>query len=86
MAGESLSHSISERTTFSERFEVFPNVSNTGEYRFTLDAHAVTKLNKWLGWEMAFEDLYVSDPPPGIKKNDIIFTTGLRLTFGELAK
>lgn len=86
MAGEYFTHSVSDRTKFSERFEFFPNVSNTGAYRFTFDAHAVTKLNKWLGWQVSFVNLYVSDPPPGIKKNDLIFTTGLRLTFGELAK
>jgi len=86
MAGEYLSHSFSNRTTFSERFEFFPNVSETGEYRFTFDAHAVTKLSKWLSWQVSFNDLYVSNPPTGIKKNDLILSTGLRLTFGGTAQ
>jgi Protein of unknown function, DUF481 len=70
----------------NERFEFFPNVSNTGAYRFTFDAHAVTKLNKWLGWQVSFDDLYVSNPPTGIKQNDLILSTGLRLTFGGVAQ
>lgn len=82
MGGEYFSTSLSGRTTFSERFEFFPNVSDFGEYRFTLDAHAVTKLNRWLGWQAAFNDLFVSNPPIGIQRNDIIASTGLRLTFG----
>jgi len=86
MAGERLSHSVSNRTTFSERFEFFPNVSDTGQYRFTFDAHAVTKLSQWLGWQASFQDLYVSNPPTGIKKNDLILSTGLRLTFGGTAQ
>lgn len=86
MVGEFLSHSVSSRTTFSERFEFFPNVSDTGAYRYTLDAHAVTKLRNWLGWQASFDDLYVSDPPTGIKKNDLVLSTGLRLTFGGLSQ
>jgi putative salt-induced outer membrane protein YdiY len=86
MAGEYLSHSISNRTTFSERFEIFPNVSDTGEYRYTFDAHAVTKLSGWLGWQASFDDLYVSNPPTSIKKNDLVLSMGLRLTFGGAAK
>ena len=86
MVGEYLAHSISGRTNFYERFEFFPNVSNTGAYRFTFDAHAVTKLNKWFGWQVSFDDLYVSNPPTGIKQNDLILSTGLRLTFGGVAQ
>jgi putative salt-induced outer membrane protein YdiY len=82
MVGEYLSHSISNRMTFDERFEFFPNVSDTGQYRFTFDTHAVTKLNRWLGWQVSFGDRYVSNPPTGIKTNDLILSTGLRLTFG----
>ena len=86
VAGEFLSHSVSNRTTFSERFEFFPNISDTGAYRFTFDAHAVTKLNRWFGWQVSFGDLYVSNPPTGIKKNDLILSTGLRMTFGGVAQ
>lgn len=86
MAGEYASYSASSRTTFSERFEFFPNVSDTGAYRYTLDAHAVTKLRSWLGWQVSFGDLYVSNPPVGIKNNDLILSTGLRLTFGGVAQ
>jgi hypothetical protein len=86
MAGEYLSHSVSTRTTFSERFEFFPKVSDTGAYRYTLDAHAVTRLNRWLGWQASFDDLYVGNPPTGIKKNDLILSSGLRLTFGGVAQ
>jgi putative salt-induced outer membrane protein YdiY len=82
IVGELLTHSFSSRMSFSERFNFFPNLSNTGQYRFTLDSHAVTKLNRWLGWQISFGDLYVSNPPGGIKQNDLVLSTGLRLTFG----
>jgi putative salt-induced outer membrane protein YdiY len=81
-AGEFFSHAVSSRTMFSERLDLYPNISDTGEYRYTFDSHAVTKLNNWLGWQVAFDDLYTSNPPTGIKKNDLILSTGLRFTFG----
>lgn len=86
IVGEYLSHTISSRTTFTERFEFFPNVSDTGQYRYTFDAHAVTKLKSWLGWQVSFSDIYVSNPPPTTKGNDLTLSTGLRLTFGKAAQ
>jgi putative salt-induced outer membrane protein YdiY len=86
MVGEFFSHSVSSRTMFSERFEFFPNISDTSQYRYTFDAHAVTKLKSWLGWQVSFGNIYVSNPPAGVKKNDLLFSTGLRLTFGGAAQ
>jgi putative salt-induced outer membrane protein len=85
-AGESLTHSVSKRTSFSERFDFYPNLSETGQYRFLFNTTATTALNSWLGWQVTFNDGYVSNPPPLIKKNDLLFSTGLRLTFGNGAK
>jgi hypothetical protein len=40
-------------------------------------------MNKWLGWQNSFSDIYVTNPPLGKKQNDIILTTGLRVTLGQ---
>jgi hypothetical protein len=32
---------------------------------------------------MTFSDVYVTNPPPLKRQNDVIFTTGLNLTFGQ---
>jgi putative salt-induced outer membrane protein YdiY len=86
MAGEYFSRVVSPRTSFTERFEIFPNVSNTGQYRFTFHANAVTKINNWFGWQVSYGDLYVSNPPPGIKQNDVTLSSGLRFTFGGVTQ
>ncbi len=83
VAGESLSTKLGPRTTVSEQLSFFPNLSSTGEYRVTLDANAVTKLKTWLGWQITLSDRYISDPPFGLKGNDLLLSTGLRLTFGK---
>jgi putative salt-induced outer membrane protein YdiY len=82
--GEELDTKISSgRTTLSEKFSLYPNVSDTGSYRFQFDATAATKLKAWLGWQVTYSDRYLSNPLTGLKKNDVLLSTGLRLTFGK---
>ena len=57
------------------------DLTHTGEYRGTFTFGTVTKLNKWLGCQNSFGDVYVSEPPVGKKKNDLLFSTGLNLSF-----
>jgi putative salt-induced outer membrane protein len=83
--GEELDAKLNGRTTLSEKFSLFPNVSDTGNYRFQFDAIAATKLKAWLGWQVTYSDRYLSNPLPGLKKNDVLLSTGLRLTFGKAA-
>jgi putative salt-induced outer membrane protein len=83
LVGEELSYQISSRSSLSERFQFFPNLSDTGQYRATFDSSVTTRLNNWLNWQLSFGDRYVSNPIPGIKKNDLLLTTGLRLTYGK---
>jgi putative salt-induced outer membrane protein YdiY len=83
VAGESLGMKLGPRTTLSEQLTFFPNLSSVGDYRITLDANATTKLKTWLGWQVTISDRYISDPPIGLKGNDFLLSTGLRLTFGK---
>jgi hypothetical protein len=61
---------------------LYPNLSETGEFRIAFDTTAVTRLSKNLGWQVTLSDRYTSNPIPGIKKNDLLMTTGVRVTFG----
>jgi hypothetical protein len=83
VVGETLSTKLGPRTTLSERLSFFPNLSSTGDYRVTFDANATTRLKSWLSWQVTFIDGYISDPPFGLKGNDLLLSTGLRLTFGK---
>ena len=81
--GEELDQKLGKSTVLTQTAGFFPNLQQTGEYRFTFNIGTVTKINKWLGWQNQFADIYVSNPPTGAKKNDVIFTTGLNVSFGE---
>ncbi|HXT24212.1 MAG TPA: DUF481 domain-containing protein [Candidatus Eisenbacteria bacterium] len=83
LVGESLSMKLGSRTKISEQLTFFPNLSSTGDYRVNFDANATTKLNSWLGWQVTFSDRYISNPPLNLKGNDLLLSTGLRLTFGH---
>ena len=81
--GEQFSYQISGRSSLSEQLQFFPNLSYTGQYRGRFDSSIITRLNSWLNWQVTFQDRYVSNPIPGIKKNDLLLSTGLRLTYGK---
>ena len=81
--GEALNSKLTSRTTVTETFSIFPGLSNSDGYRFAFNSNAVTKLKNWLGWQVTFNDNYISNPPTGLKGNDLLFATGLRLTFGK---
>lgn len=61
----------------------YRDLCETGEYRFLFNTRATTALNSWLSWQVTFNDGYVSNPPPLFKENDLLFSTGLGLTFGK---
>jgi putative salt-induced outer membrane protein YdiY len=83
LLGETFAHKFLPATTFNEALFFYPNLSATGEYRGTLNAGLVTKLSKLLSWQFTFTDFYLSNPAPGKKTNDLLLTTGIRLSFGK---
>jgi len=88
--GEELSQKLGKSTVLSQKFYFFPELNGTiplsvnqGNFNYhgAFNFGTVTKLSKWLGWQNAFADTYVSNPPIGTKQNDIILTTGLNVSF-----
>ena len=81
--GEDLTHQFWKTSAITEEFNFYPDLSNTGQYRFTLDTTLTNKIYKWLSWQTTGSDVFVSDPIPGVKKNDLILTTGLNIAFKD---
>lgn len=79
--GEEWDQKVGKSTALTQTLGFFPDLQQTGEYRFTFSFGSVTKMNKWLGWQNQFGDIYVTNPPASAKKNDVIFTTGLSVSF-----
>jgi putative salt-induced outer membrane protein YdiY len=79
--GEELTQKLAASTVIKQKLYFFPDLNNIGEYRAAFDFGTVTKISKWLGWQNSFSDIYVTNPPLGKKKNDVVFTTGMNVSF-----
>jgi hypothetical protein len=79
--GDDLTHKLGKSTILTQNMYFYPDLQDTSNYRWTFNAGTVTKISKWLGWQNQFGDIYVSNPPTGAKKNDVVFTTGLNFSF-----
>jgi putative salt-induced outer membrane protein YdiY len=86
LLGETITHKFLPSTTLNEALFFYPNLSNTGEFRGTLNVGLATRLSKLLSWQVTASDNYLSNPAPGKKTNDLLLTTGIRVTFGKAAE
>jgi len=84
--GEEFDKKFAKRSTLNERFSFFPNLSHSGEYRFQFNSTVATQVKNWLSWQFTVSDSYISYPPPGLKGNDFVLSTGLRANWGKPAK
>ena len=78
--GEELNHKVGKSTLITQNLYFFPDLQQS-EYRATFNFGTVTKISKVFGWQNQFSDIYVTNPPAGAKKNDVLFTTGLNISF-----
>ena len=83
LAGEELTHKFTKTMSMHENLVFYPNVSSIGNYRMNFDISAVAAIKKWMSFQITASDRYLSDPLPGRKDNDVLFTTGLRFTFAK---
>jgi putative salt-induced outer membrane protein len=79
--GEELMHKVHSATVITQKLYFYPDLNDPGEYRGTFNFGTVTKINKWLGWQNSFGDIYVTNPPAGKRQNDVLLTTGLNFSF-----
>ena len=78
--GEQYTRKLGAASAFTEQAYIFPDLQDTSQYRFTLNAGLSTKIKSFLSWQTTVSDVYVTNPPMGTKDNDFILTTGLGFT------
>ena len=83
LIGQDLRLRINNRARLTNRLVIYPNLSNSGNYRALLDASLQTDLNNWLGWHVTIGNRYNSRPVTATEKNDFLMSTGLRVSFGK---
>jgi putative salt-induced outer membrane protein YdiY len=81
--GDNLFYKVSKATTVTQAMRLFTNLSDTGSYRLNFDLGANTVLKKWLGWHVTASDRFISNPVQGRQRNDLLISTGFRLSFAR---
>jgi putative salt-induced outer membrane protein YdiY len=81
--GDDWTYKISGKTSLNQSYRMFNNLTRTGEYRINFDLGSATTLKKWLSWQLTASDRFLSDPAIGRQRNDLLVTTGLRLSFSR---
>ena len=84
--GDDLLFKVSSISSLKQSFRMFNNVSNPGEYRVNFDLGFDTRLFKWLSWQATFSDRFLTNPVPGRKTNDLLLSSGIRLSFSRVPK
>jgi putative salt-induced outer membrane protein YdiY len=81
--GDNLFYKVSKATTVTQAMRLFTNLSDAGSYRLNFDLGANTVLRKWLGWHVTASDRFLSNPVQGRQRNDLLISTGFRLSFAR---
>ena len=84
LAGQDLTVQLNDRIHFRKRFQLFPNLTRTGQFRHTLDATVSTRITRWMNWSITTSNRYLSNPVSGARKNDLLLTTGVGISFRDL--
>jgi putative salt-induced outer membrane protein YdiY len=81
--GDDFNYKLSGATSLVQGFRMFNNLSDAGEYRMNFDFGITTRLLKWLNWNANLSDRYLSNPVPGRKANDLLYSTGVGVAFAR---
>ncbi len=81
LLGEASTHKLTSTTSFRQSLTVYPNLSNRGEYRAVFDAGLSVAMSSTMSLTLGLIDRYNSDPGTTVKKNDMLFVTGVGVKF-----
>ena len=81
--GDDYSLKLTKATSLVQSMRMFNDLTDRGEYRVNFDLGLSTRVLKRITWNLSLSDRYLSDPVPGRKSNDWLYTTGVGLTFGK---
>lgn len=79
--GEESNHRLTDTTSFKQKLVVSPTLNSKGT-RATFDAGLQVTLNKTMNLSVTLQDRYDNLARTPVKKNDILFFTGVNVKFG----
>ncbi len=83
VVGEESRHALTSALTLFQSLTVNPNLSQAGQFRLAFDGGATVRLSRSLSLHVTLTDRYLSNPLPGLRKNDVLLSTGVTLGFEQ---
>ncbi len=81
LAGENFNWKLTHWVTLNHTLSFYPTLTDSGEYRFDTITGLTTQLTKRVSLTTSFTDHFLSNPLPGHRKNELILTTGIGMSF-----
>jgi putative salt-induced outer membrane protein len=82
LLGEETTYKFSEKASFRQRLTLFPNLTDSGEYRVVFDTGLLMPLVDRWNLTVNYSARYQSNPPLGVQKKDTLLFTGLQYSWG----
>lgn len=83
LAGNTFKHRFNGKLRFQQTLTFFQNLTDRNEFRFILDSSLTADLTKKIGIHFTIGDRFNNDPAANARRNDFLFTTGIRWNFGK---
>lgn len=83
LAGVTFRRKINDRLRFQQATTYFQNITDLSKYRFIFDSTLSIDVTKKVGFYISLGDRFNSNPLGTAKRNDFLFTTGMKWNFGK---
>lgn len=82
LLGEETTYKFGADSSLTQRFSIYPNLTDSGEYRAAFDAEFLAPvIGRW-NLTVKYSLRYQSNPPAGVEKQDTVLYTGLQYKWG----
>lgn len=79
--GFNLDWKLTDHLLFTQSFTIYPSFSEGGEYRFVSESVFTTPIGEKVDLRFSIIDKFDSQPPAGVKENDLQVTLSLAIRF-----
>ena len=83
VAGLGFKHRFHEKLRFQNSLTFYQNVTDRNEYRVIMDTTVSADVTKRVGVFITIGDRFNNDPLRSARRNDFLFTTGMKWNFGK---
>ncbi|HLI29895.1 MAG TPA: DUF481 domain-containing protein [Terriglobia bacterium] len=81
LVGERVSAQLTKFLHLDHQLNFYPNISQTGQYRFDTATTLSVPLKKKLSFQVSYIDFYLTTPAAGSHNNNATFSTGIGYNF-----